>query len=177
MSSADDARRNYVTPKEGSPSLTQAGAPKEDIGFKSPYGMEEESSPTIPNYEAKMEAKGRRRIFVAGATGYLGRFVVREALARGYAVRALTRDGARLPPELAEIPRGGEGAAFEVAEGEATRPETLRGLTRDCDVLFSSIGVTRQRDAGVKYMDVDYGANRDRSVVVIPRFQMSFPRP
>ena len=36
MSSADDARRNYVTPDEGSPSLTQAGAggPKEDLGFK-----------------------------------------------------------------------------------------------------------------------------------------------
>ena len=116
-----------------------------------------------------MEAKGRRRIFVAGATGYLGRFVVREALARGYAVRALTRDGARLPPELAEIPRGGEGAAFEVAEGEATRPETLRGLTRDCDVLFSSLGITRQRDKGVKYADVDYGANRDRSGVVIAK--------
>ena len=112
-----------------------------------------------------MEAKGRR-IFVAGATGYLGRFVVREALARGHAVRALTRDGARLPPELAEIPRA-EGAAFEVEEGEATRPETLRGLTRDCDVLFSSIGITRQRDKGVKYADVDYGANRDRSGVVI----------
>ena len=116
-----------------------------------------------------MEAKGRRRIFVAGATGYLGRFVVREALARGYAVRALTRDGSRLPPELAEIPQGGEGAAFEVAEGEATRPETLRGLTRDCDVLFSSIGITRQRDKGVKYADVDYGANRDRSGVVIAK--------
>ena len=116
-----------------------------------------------------MEAKKGRRIFVAGATGYLGRFVVREALARGYKVRALARDRARLPPKLAEIPQQqgeGAGAAFEVAEGEATMPETLRGLTRDCDVLFSSIGVTRQRDAGVKYMDVDYGANRDRSVVV-----------
>ena len=63
-------------------------------------------------------------MFVAGATGYLGRFVVREALERGYKVRALARDKARLPPELAEVARGPE---FEVVEGEATRPETLGG--------------------------------------------------
>ena len=97
-------------------------------------------------------------MFVAGATGYLGRFVVKEALERGYKVRALARDKARLPPELAEIAQGPD---FEVVEGEATRPETLRGLTRDCDVLFSSVGITRQRDAGVTYADVDYGANRN----------------
>ena len=42
-------------------------------------------------------------MFIAGATGYLGRFMVKEALRRGYKVRALTRDKARLPAELAEI--------------------------------------------------------------------------
>ena len=49
-----------------------------------------------------MESKGQRML-VAGATGYLGRFVVKEALERGYKVRALTRKKARLPAELAEI--------------------------------------------------------------------------
>ena len=42
-----------------------------------------------------------------------------------------------------------------------TKPETLRGLTKDCDILFSSIGITKQQDKGVTYMDVDYGANRN----------------
>ena len=53
-----------------------------------------------------------------------------------------------------------QGSDFEVVEGEVTKPETLRGLTKDCDILFSSIGITKQQDRGVKYMDVDYGANR-----------------
>ena len=42
-------------------------------------------------------------MLVAGATGYLGRFVVKEALERGYKVRALTRKKAMLPDELAGI--------------------------------------------------------------------------
>ena len=49
-----------------------------------------------------MESRDRR-MFIAGATGYLGRFMVKEALKRGYKVRALTRDMAKLPAELAEI--------------------------------------------------------------------------
>ena len=104
-----------------------------------------------------MESRGQR-IFVAGATGYLGKFVVQEALKRGYKVRALTRNKARLPAELAGISQNTE---FEVVEGEVTKPETLRGLTKDCDILFSSIGITKQQDKGVTYMDVDYGANRN----------------
>lgn len=104
-----------------------------------------------------MEVKSQR-IFVAGATGYLGQFIVQEALKCGYSVRALTRNKSRLPPNLTQIPQGDN---FEVVEGEATKLETLQGLTKGCDILFSSIGITKQQDKDVKYMDVDYGANRN----------------
>ena len=37
-----------------------------------------------------------KRILVAGATGYLGNFVVRELKSRGYFVRALARTSSKL---------------------------------------------------------------------------------
>ncbi|MFF8831824.1 SDR family oxidoreductase [Streptomyces sp. NPDC015131] len=54
---------------------------------------------------------------VTGATGTVGRQIVRELLERGRAVRALTRDPAR-----ADLPD-----AVEVVRGDLTDPESLRG--------------------------------------------------
>lgn len=56
-----------------------------------------------------------QKILVTGATGTVGRQVVAELLARGHAVRALTRDAAR-----ADLPAG-----VEVVQGDLTEPETL----------------------------------------------------
>lgn len=87
-------------------------------------------------------------LLVAGATGYLGGFVVAEAKRRGYRVRALARPGKPVP------------GADEVFEGEATRPETLTGLCAGVDLVFSSLGITRQTDR-VTFEDVDHLANRN----------------
>ena len=91
-----------------------------------------------------------RRILVAGATGYLGGFVVGELKRRGYVVRALGRSRAKLH-RLQEAPD-------ECVEAEVTRPETLDGVCREVDVVFSSVGITRQRD-GLTFRDVDYQGN------------------
>ena len=58
-------------------------------------------------------------IGVAGATGYLGGFVVRELKARGHFVRAL----ARSPRKLDSL----QDSLDEIAEAEVTRPESLGG--------------------------------------------------
>jgi uncharacterized protein YbjT (DUF2867 family) len=87
------------------------------------------------------------RILVAGATGYLGRHVVAEVGRRGHHVRALVRDRSRAPA-----------AAAEVFAGEATLPATLAGACDGIDAVFSSLGITRQKD-GLTYRDVDYQAN------------------
>jgi uncharacterized protein YbjT (DUF2867 family) len=97
---------------------------------------------------------------VAGATGYLGRYVARAFKQRGDWVRAL----ARRPERLKSAGPFGEpaldGIVDEIFTGEVTRPETLRGLCDGIDVMFSSIGITRQHD-GLACMDVDYQGNRN----------------
>ncbi|MEU6988656.1 NAD(P)H-binding protein [Streptomyces sp. NPDC046324] len=58
-----------------------------------------------------------QKVLVSGATGTVGRQVVAELLARGHAVRALTRDAGKA---RAVLP-----ASVEVAVGDLTDPETL----------------------------------------------------
>jgi uncharacterized protein YbjT (DUF2867 family) len=48
----------------------------------------------------------------------------------------------------------------EVFIGQVTRPETLYGLCDDIDIVFSSIGITRQKDK-LTYRDVDYQGNKN----------------
>jgi uncharacterized protein YbjT (DUF2867 family) len=90
------------------------------------------------------------RVLVAGATGYLGGFVARELAERGYVVRAL----ARSPEKLAAL----RDSLDEIVEAEVTRPETLAQVCDGIDVVFSSIGITKQKD-GLTFRDVDYQGN------------------
>jgi len=93
-----------------------------------------------------------KRILVAGATGYLGRFVVQEFKNRGYFVRALARSGKKLDDLRDSID--------EIVEAEITRPETLEHACDDIEAVFSSIGITRQKD-GLTFKDVDYQGNKN----------------
>jgi uncharacterized protein YbjT (DUF2867 family) len=100
------------------------------------------------------------KVLVAGATGYLGRFVVREFKRRGYWVRALARNPERLAepgPFLAPTVRD---QIDDLFVGKVTRPETLAGLCDGIDVVFSSVGLTRQKD-GLTFHDVDYQGNKN----------------
>jgi len=89
-----------------------------------------------------------KTVFVAGATGYLGRFLCAEYSRRGWYVMALVRDRCRADDLAADI----------LVEAEATRPETLAGTLHGVDLVVSALGITRQAD-GLTYRDVDYQAN------------------
>jgi uncharacterized protein YbjT (DUF2867 family) len=93
-----------------------------------------------------------KRVLVAGATGYLGGFVAREFKARGHFVRALARS-----PEKLEALRE---SIDETIEAEVTRPETLKNVCDGIDVVFSSVGITKQKDK-LTFKDVDYQGNRN----------------
>lgn len=91
-----------------------------------------------------------RKVLIAGATGYLGNFLLDEAKRRGYFIRALTRTQNRLPNRGSVID--------EVFVGEVTEPMSIKGVARDIDVVISAIGITRQKD-GLTYQDVDFQGN------------------
>ena len=93
-----------------------------------------------------------QRVLVAGATGYLGEYVAQELKARGHFVRALARS-----PEKLE---GIRCCLDEAVEAEVTQPETLAQVCNGINVVFSSVGITRQKD-GMTFRDVDYQGNKN----------------
>jgi len=101
-----------------------------------------------------------KKILVAGATGYLGRYIVREFKQQRFWVRALVRD----KKKLGECGPFGEPAILdypdEIFVGEATKPDTLGRLCEGIDIVFSSLGLTRQKD-GLTFQDVDYQGNQN----------------
>ncbi len=91
-----------------------------------------------------------KRVLVAGATGYLGGYVAAEFKARGHFVRAM----ARSPEKLGRL----RDSLDETVRAEITRPQTLDQVCQGMDAVFSSVGITRQKD-GLTFRDVDYQGN------------------
>jgi NADH dehydrogenase len=80
-----------------------------------------------------------RRIFVTGATGFVGRAVLRALQAHGYAVRCLVRRGSE--PHL----RGQE--ALERVEGDVLSPPTLERGMAGCHAVVHLVGIIREDPA------------------------------
>jgi divinyl chlorophyllide a 8-vinyl-reductase len=87
-------------------------------GYAAAMAVEFHSTPAIK--------KPQSRVFVAGATGYIGRFVVHELVARGYEVVAFARDrtGIEGAGDRARIERDLPGA--QVRFGDICEPGSLR---------------------------------------------------
>jgi uncharacterized protein YbjT (DUF2867 family) len=106
-----------------------------------------------------------RKVLVAGATGYLGKYIVKELKKRGYWVRVLIRK---------EEQKKAFNSVDDFFVGQITEPNTLKGVTKDIDWVFTTIGITRQKD-GVTYMDVDYQGNvnllKESLIEKVERFQ------
>lgn len=107
-----------------------------------------------------MTTQTDKRVLIAGATGYLGKYAVKVFKQRGYWVRALTRSEERLReagPFTA--PAIDSSDVDDIFVGELTQPETLVGLMDGIDLVFSSVGISRQRD-GLTFEQVDYQLNK-----------------
>ena len=95
-------------------------------------------------------------ILVAGATGYLGRFIVAELHRRGHRVRAITRSRSRAAsPGPWEAPAL-DGLVDEWAVGDVTDPAFTADVAKDVDKVISALGVTKQKASP---WDIDYRAN------------------
>ena len=104
-----------------------------------------------------------KTVFIAGATGYLGRHLVAHYVRQGWHVRALVRDATRASDLTAQ----------EVIEAQATQAKTLCGVMGGAGLVISALGITHQKD-GLSYFDVDYQANANLLKHVlragVPRF-------
>lgn len=97
-----------------------------------------------------VQKNDKEHILLAGATGYLGHYVLEELLHRGYQVTTLVRDAGKLKAESA--------SNRDIYEAEITDPASIEGCCDHIDVVISTVGITRQKD-GLSYMEVDYQAN------------------
>jgi len=85
----------------------------------------------------------KQKVLVAGASGYLGRYVVREFVAQGFSVRALVRsrknlevEGPNFEPPVAEV-------VEELFIGDAADRASLKESCKDVDIVFSCMGLTK----------------------------------
>ena len=93
-----------------------------------------------------------KKILLAGATGYLGRYILDELIRQNIQTRILVRD-------LKKVDKNErDSETVESIKAEVTNPQTLENLCDGVDTLISTVGITRQKD-GLSYMDVDYQAN------------------
>lgn len=72
------------------------------------------------------------KLLVFGASGKTGREVVRQALARGYAVTAFVRETARLPIAHANL---------RLVAGEISNPEAITRVVAGQTAIISTLGV------------------------------------
>ncbi|MFJ9814041.1 NAD(P)-dependent oxidoreductase [Streptomyces sp. NPDC101151] len=80
------------------------------------------------------------KLTVFGATGGIGREIVRQALGAGHRVTAVVRDPSRL---------GVTGDALEVFRADLGDPEELRAAVAGRDAVLSGLGARSRKDAGV----------------------------
>lgn len=80
------------------------------------------------------------KLTVFGATGGIGREIVRQALGAGHQVTAVVRDPTRLDIT---------GDAVEVFRTDLTDPQELRAAVTGRDAVLSGLGARSRRDAGV----------------------------
>ncbi len=80
------------------------------------------------------------KLTVFGATGGIGKEIVRQALATGHEVTAVVRDPARFPVT---------GDRLEVLRADLTDPQALRPAVAGRDAVLSGLGARSRKDAGI----------------------------
>jgi uncharacterized protein YbjT (DUF2867 family) len=92
-----------------------------------------------------------QNILLAGATGYLGKYICKALVNQSYPTRIIVREGKEVHLDTVYL---------ETVEAEVTRLESLGGVMEGIDTVISTIGITKQKD-GLTYMDVDYQGNKN----------------
>lgn len=102
----------------------------------------------------------RRTVLVAGATGYLGRYLTLALKEAGWRVRVLVRDPSKLGEIGPALAPTVEAHVDEVWEGDVTKMATLRGSCDGADVVVSTVSLMSDKGP-LTWDDVDYRGNRN----------------
>ncbi|GCB59521.1 MULTISPECIES: NAD-dependent epimerase/dehydratase family protein [Rhodococcus erythropolis group] len=95
-------------------------------------------------------------VLVAGATGYMGRYLVRELHRRGYRVKGLVRSRERAEQRGEFGAPSLLGLVDEWVVADVGNGSEMDGLCDGVDRVVSALGVTRQR---ADPWDIDFRAN------------------
>jgi len=102
-----------------------------------------------------MANKGKKKkVFVTGGTGFVGRELMRQLVAAGYVARALVREGSVDKMALLEN--------VEVHPGDITDAASLSGALAGCDAVMNLIGIIREfpgRGVSFQKLHVEATAN------------------
>lgn len=108
------------------------------------------------------EPPPRRRVLVVGATGYIGRHVVRELVVRGHAVVCLVRRRAGIGGRMDEAAIGAALPGAELRFGDVTDPASLRAIGDDGERLDAVVSCLATRTGGVRdAWRIEHQANLD----------------
>ncbi|MCB9853158.1 MAG: NAD(P)H-binding protein [Phycisphaerales bacterium] len=80
---------------------------------------------------------GTSRVFVSGATGFVGRYVVRELVSRGFLPVCLVRDKSKFVSVFRDLTPG----TYEVVVGDVFDDAALAEAVRGCDAAIHLIGI------------------------------------
>ena len=109
------------------------------------------------------------KVFLTGATGFVGRYMLRRLLAEGHAVRALVRD-----PQKADEPSR---AGVELVPGDVVEATGLEDGMQGCDAVIHLVGIIVEKGGNTFESVHDLGTRnvvRAARVVGLGRFiQMS----
>ena len=88
-------------------------------------------------------------VFLTGATGFVGSYVLKELVARGHKVRCLVRTaGRKLSVEAGQV---------EKVEGDIGDPESLKGKMFECDAVIHLVGIIEEnRSKGITFESVHF---------------------
>ncbi len=88
------------------------------------------------------------KVFITGGSGFVGREIIQQLVAKNYAVRALVRQADALD----------DFGGIETIIGDTTQPETLRDQLTGCDAVIHLVGIIREftgRGVTFKRLHVD----------------------
>jgi NADH dehydrogenase len=93
------------------------------------------------------------RVFLTGATGYVGSYILRELLRHDHTPRCLVRG----PADALAV----QDDAIEAVQGDVTDPASLDGALEGCDAAIHLVGILEERPAeGVTFERVHVEGTR-----------------